>query len=273
MFCCYFFVVVLLSSVGANVGNVTRQDSAYINKLIAKGDKLFGDGRFDEAIDLYRDVIPLVYGTAKVVDIKLKISECYFCDKQYKKSKILYLNLLDKYTHLQNNEHVLHNAIMSMYNSLPDKLGCDISDTQYIKKYINIYKSKFPYGKFSYMFADIRKNVIGMRIRKDYENIKSYFDDEDYSAVIFLCDDFLNAYNISEYSDDVYFMRAVSECKQFIKKHRLRGNHSTNSNEFLKDKQKLLAKLESVVCSGKKKTVINRLIENVYRVDVKNCKS
>ena len=162
---------------------------------------------------------------------------------------------------------------MSTYNSLPDKLGCDISDTQYIKKYIDIYKSKFPYGKFADMFADIRKNVIGIRIRKDYENIKSYFDDEDYSAVIFLCDSFLNAHKISEYLDDVYFMRAVSECKQFIKKHRLRGNHSTSNNELLNDKHELLAKLESVVCSGKRKTVINRLIKSVYRVGVKNCKS
>ena len=69
-----FFIVVLQSSVDANVGDVTRQDSAYTNRLITKGNKLFRDGHFDEAIDLYRDVIPLVYGTAKSVDIKLKIS-------------------------------------------------------------------------------------------------------------------------------------------------------------------------------------------------------
>ena len=209
--CSIFFII-------CSGENSKNEESIHdkIIRLEAKAEKLCKKKFFDEAADIYGEIVPLVLSTDKVIDIKIKRADCYFDNKDWQRSEILYSSLVNTYKSLKFNKDVMYKLIKSTYNLIPRNEECDISKCDDVIKLVDEYNKNF--GKDDY-FTDILSEMFKKKQKKAVKNLKNYYDDHEYKSVIFLCDEFTSQYTLSEYSNIVRFTRLKAECNIFIKEN------------------------------------------------------
>ena len=217
-----------------------------IKDIIKKADSYYSQKKYEEAIDFYKEALPLAIDIEDIIALKIKIGDCYFENKDYSASAECYKTVLWQFYTFEQKEYVIYKLCSSIFQNCPKSSEIDLTNVESLLRYIKYYKNNFSNGEYLSEILDFEKKAEELLFVNDFSNIKFYYDNKLYFSAIFCCDWFLKKYeNKKDTLAEVFLYKIKSQYELSKRSVKLiKKNVSFEYDFFKKLRQNIILILE-----------------------------
>ncbi|MDR1112673.1 MAG: outer membrane protein assembly factor BamD [Bacteroidales bacterium] len=192
------------SNTGKSRSN-TRITFETFQQNLEKAKRFYDKKQFLSAAKYFEELYPLSLGQPVADTILFLFADCYFQNKDYQMAAFHFKDYTRRYPGTTRTELAYLKCLQSIYNLSP-VYSLDQYETKYAIEEINLFIQLYP--KSSYMeecntMLDELRNKLA---HKDFEQIKLYYNTENYKATQIAAKNFSKDYTYSTYSDDALFI-------------------------------------------------------------------
>lgn len=206
-----------------------------VDAIINQGDVLASQKKFDDAIGKYKQAIRSCENRDTVIELKIKIADCAFNDHEYSASSKYYKSILQQYEYFYQKDYVVYKLCLALSHLADWGYERDATTMNDLINWIKYYKKNCHNSDYLEELNAIYLKGLKVLERKDFSNIKFYFDNNIFHSAIFCCEWFLKTHKNSKYSSDA--------CWYKIKSTYLKNKRIVSKIKKVKEKENL----ESVI--------------------------
>ncbi|MBQ2349884.1 MAG: hypothetical protein II393_01240 [Cytophagales bacterium] len=203
-----FYILSLTSFISSTACYCYADDR--LNAIIKHGDFLAAKKNFDDAISTYKKAIRNCESRDTIIDLKIKIADCSFNDREYYDSIKYYKSILKQYEYFYQKDYVVYKLCLSLKHLADWGYERDATRMNDLINWIKYYKKNCHNNDYLEELGNIYYQGMQVIRRKDFENIKFYFDNNIFNSAIFCCEWFLKTHKNSEYTSEACWYKIKS---------------------------------------------------------------
>ena len=182
--------------------------------------KLYEDGKYSQAVELYERIETSFVGTEQAAQIAYNTANAHFKDENYKLAGHLFKNFAGSYPLDSRAEEALFNSAYSYYQDSP-KYNLDQTSTytaiNELQNFINTYPESSHVSDANKYITELRQKLE----RKSFEIAKVYYKTMKYKAAGVAFDNMVDEYPDSKYREEAMMYALRSKAELAIKFSRL----------------------------------------------------
>ena len=182
--------------------------------------KLYEDGKYSQAVELYERIETSFVGTEQAAQIAYNTANAHFKDENYKLAGHLFKNFAGAYPLDSRAEEALFNSAYSYYQDSP-KYNLDQTSTytaiNELQNFINTYPESSHVSDANKYITELRQKLE----RKSFEIAKVYYKTMKYKAAGVAFDNMVDEYPDSKYREEAMMYALRSKAELAIKFSRL----------------------------------------------------
>jgi len=174
--------------------------------------KLYEDGKYSQAVELYERIETSFVGTEQAAQIAFNTANAHFKDENYKLAGHLFKNFAGAYPMDSRAEEALFNSAYSYYQDSP-KYNLDQTSTytaiNELQNFINTYPESSHVSDANQYITELRQKLE----RKSFEIAKVYYKTMKYKAAGVAFDNMVDEYPDSKFREEamMYALRSKAE--------------------------------------------------------------
>jgi outer membrane protein assembly factor BamD len=165
-----------------------------------------------EARKLLEESIPLLKGKREIIHAQFCLAECYFYDKDYRKSAYYFAEFYKIYPKAQQAEEALYMQGYSMYLSGPD-IRLDTTKMEKALQVLRQYKHEYPTGTYQSQVQQYIQDLEDKLSLKAFRNATLYYKLGHYQAAVKALHNFQAAYPTAAYCEKAIYIKIKAQYK------------------------------------------------------------
>jgi outer membrane protein assembly factor BamD len=186
-----------------------QKDTDY-TKLYQKAMARYDAKDYYEALQLFKEVMPLLKGKKEIISAQFCQAYAYFYEKSYKYSAPCFGEFYKTYPRLAQAEEALFMQGYSYYLERPD-VRLDQEKTEKALKAFELYIAQYPTGRYHDQASQYSKKLYNRLAKKAYRNAKLYYSLGYYQAAVIAFDNFQKKYIESPYLEKIAYLKIKSQ--------------------------------------------------------------
>jgi outer membrane protein assembly factor BamD len=192
------------SGVGKSKSN-TKITFETFQQNLEKARRFYDKKQFLSAAKYFEELYPLSIGQPVADTILFLFADCYFQNKDYQMAAFHFKDYTRRYPGSARTELAYLKCLQSIYNLSP-AYSLDQYETKYAIDEINYFIQLYPNSSYmeecNIMLDELRDKLA----HKDFEQLKLYYNTENYKAAQIAAKNFSKDYYSSTYSDDALYI-------------------------------------------------------------------
>lgn len=194
-----FLVSMLFTSCASKMGKVLKsKDNEYKLKM---AEQFYAQKKYNQAQQVFEDIMPYFRGSAKYEDIFYKYSYCAYYQKDYLNAENLFKTYLDNFPNSARAEEIDYMHCYSFYKQSP-KVDLDQTATSktisLMQAFINTHPESSRNKEATEIIDDCRRKLE----QKEYKSAQLYYDLSYYKAAAVAFATLIDDYPDSEKGDE-----------------------------------------------------------------------
>jgi outer membrane protein assembly factor BamD len=186
-----------------------QKDTDY-TKLYQKAVVRYEAKDYYEALQLFKEVMPLLKGKKEIMTAQFYQAYAYFYEKSYKYSAACFGEFYKTYPRLVQTEEALFMQGYSYYLERPD-VRLDQEKTEKALKAFELYIVQYPTGKYYDQASQYSKKLHHRLAKKAYRNAKLYYNLGNYQAAVIAFNNFPKKHGESLYLEKAAYLKIKSQ--------------------------------------------------------------
>jgi outer membrane protein assembly factor BamD len=197
---------VLYSSSGTGKAKKnTRITFETFQQNLEKAKRFYDKKQFFSAAKYFEELYPLSIGQPVADTILFLFADCYFQNKDYQMAAFHFKDYTRRYPGSTRTELAYLKCLQAVYNLSP-AYSLDQYETKYAIDEINYFIQLYPNSSYMEECNNMLDELRNKLAHKDFEQLKLYYDTENYRAAQISAKNFSKDYSYSVYSDDALYI-------------------------------------------------------------------
>ena len=192
------------SSTNKSKGN-TRITFETFHQNLEKAKRFYDKKQFLSAAKYFEELYPLSIGQPIADTILFLFADCYFQNKDYQMAAFHFKDYTRRYPGTARTELAYLKCLQAIYNLSP-AYSLDQYETKYAIEEINYFIQQYPNSSYMEECNTMMDELRNKLAHKDFEQLKLYYNTENYKAAQIAAKNFSKDYTYSAYSDDALYI-------------------------------------------------------------------
>lgn len=180
-----------------------------LDKLLEEAQKLKEEGKEDDAVDTYKEILKkydlTLLDETILFDIRKYLAYYYFSNEKYHEAQEYFALLLsDKSIKVDGFQDMIYKLCLSIYYQLPYRAEVDLKKCYELRNAVNTFSKYVEDKKILNHMKEMCKEALSLVDEQKCLFVEYYFDEGHYRQALYLCDKYL-----INMQDKVYVKRLI----------------------------------------------------------------
>jgi len=225
-FSLYHLLIIVLAGILFSCSDFARiQKSGTTEEKMTKAIEYYNKGDYYKAGVLLDDIAPLMKGKAEAEDAGYYLAYNYYKQDQFVMSAYYFKDFYLTYPRSKRVEEAMYMHINSLYMDSPE-YNLDQTSTFECLRAMSNFLTRYPKTQYLDQCNKITQELNDKLTKKAYYNAVAYEKVGNFKSAVVAISNFLKDYPVSEYSEEAYYLRFLSQYK--LAKNSIEGKVQIN---------------------------------------------
>lgn len=176
-----------------------------IDYKYSKSIEYYNAGEYHKSLSILEELIGLTRGTSRAEDVYYYYALSHYQVKDFYLGNYYFNSFYKTFSNSPRAEECLFNAAMCSYNLSP-QYTLDQQDTRSSINEFQLFLDTYPRSALRDSANHMIERLSFKLEKKEYENVRLYYQTERYKAAVFAMERFLKEYPASQFAEEVRFL-------------------------------------------------------------------